>query len=87
MVNIAMRGVREIVCTRYNLASHTTVQTRSGSMENIEPVELNDAELAAVAGGFSVSIGANSTLANAFNNSGNITLTNATVSNSAIGVA
>jgi hypothetical protein len=49
----------------------------------LEPVELNDAELGAVAGGFSV-ISTNSAFTNAFNNSGNIALTNATVTNSSI---
>jgi hypothetical protein len=37
----------------------------------LEPVELNDAELAAVAGGFSVTL-TNSNSTNSFNNSGNV---------------
>jgi hypothetical protein len=55
-------------------------------MENIvlEPVELNDDELAAVAGGFTVT-SANSTFTNSLNNSGNIALTNSTISNSMVG--
>jgi bacteriocin-like protein len=54
-------------------------------MENIilEPVELNDNELAAVAGGFSVT-STNSTFTNSFNNSGNIALTNSSISNSTV---
>jgi hypothetical protein len=54
-------------------------------MESIlfEPVELNDDELAAVAGGFSVTA-TNSSFTNSFNNSGNVTLTNSTVTNSMI---
>ena len=47
----------------------------------LDPVELNDDELAAVAGGFSV-ISTNSNFTNSFNNSGNIALTNSTISNS-----
>jgi hypothetical protein len=50
-------------------------------MENLidlEPVELNDDELAAVAGGFSVTA-TNSTITNSLNNSGNISLTNSTI--------
>jgi DUF4097 and DUF4098 domain-containing protein YvlB len=47
----------------------------------LDPVELNDDELAAVAGGFSVT-SINSTFANSLNNSGNIALTNSTISNS-----
>ena len=50
----------------------------------LEPVELNDDELAAVAGGFSVSA-TNSTITNSLNNSGNITLTNSTLTNSTVG--
>ena len=50
---------------------------------NLEPVELNDDELAAVAGGFSVSA-TNSTVTNSLNNSGNVSLTNSTISNSTV---
>ena len=50
----------------------------------LDPVELNDDELAAVAGGFTVTA-TNSTFTNSFNNSGNIALSNSTVSNSMIG--
>jgi hypothetical protein len=55
------------------------------SMEKFEldPVELNDDELAAVAGGFSVT-STNSTFTNSFNASGNITLSNSTISNSTV---
>ena len=57
-------------------------------MENLidlEPVELNDDELAAVAGGFSVTA-TNSTITNSLNNSGNISLTNSMIgSNSTVG--
>jgi ABC-type uncharacterized transport system permease subunit len=55
-------------------------------MEDIalEPVELNDDELAAVAGGFSVT-STNSTFTNSLNGSGNIALTNSTISNSTVG--
>jgi hypothetical protein len=49
----------------------------------LEPVELNDDELAAVAGGFSVTA-TNSTITNSLNNSGNISLTNSTISNSMV---
>jgi hypothetical protein len=49
-----------------------------------EPVELNDAELAAVAGGFSVTT-TNASVTNSLNNSGNVALTNSSVSNSTIG--
>jgi hypothetical protein len=49
----------------------------------LEPVELNDAELAAVAGGFTVTTG-NGTVTNSFNNSGNVALTNSTLTNSSI---
>jgi hypothetical protein len=53
-------------------------------MEKFElnPVELNDDELAAVAGGFTVTT-TNSMVSNSFNNSGNITLTNSMVSGNA----
>jgi hypothetical protein len=52
---------------------------------DLEPVELNDDELAAVAGGFSV-MTLNSTFTNALNNSGNISLTNSMIgSNSSVG--
>jgi hypothetical protein len=56
------------------------------SMEKFEldPVELNDDELAAVAGGFSVT-STNSTVSNSFNGSGNITFSNSTLTNSAVG--
>jgi hypothetical protein len=47
---------------------------------DLEPVELNDDELAAVAGGFSVS-STNSTITNSLNNSGNISLTNSSIGN------
>jgi hypothetical protein len=47
---------------------------------NLEPVELNDDELAAVAGGFSVS-STNSTTTNSLNNSGNVSLTNSSIGN------
>jgi hypothetical protein len=50
----------------------------------LDPVELNDDELAAVAGGFSVT-STNSTVSNSFNGSGNITLSNSTLTNSAVG--
>ena len=50
----------------------------------LEPVELNDDELAAVAGGFSL-MAINSTFTNALNNSGNIRLTNSHVNNSSVG--
>ena len=55
------------------------------SMEKFEldPVELNDDELAAVAGGFSVT-NTNSTVSNSFNNSGNIALSNSTLTNSTV---
>ena len=46
----------------------------------LELVELNDDELAAVAGGFSV-LTLNSTFTNALNNSGNISLTNSSIGN------
>lgn len=49
----------------------------------LEPVELNDDELAAVAGGFSVTL-TNSTSTNSFNGSGNLTVTNSTLTNSTI---
>lgn len=49
----------------------------------LEPVELNDDELAAVAGGFSVTL-TNSSTTNSLNNSGNLTFTNSAVSNSTI---
>jgi hypothetical protein len=54
-------------------------------MEDIvlDPVELNDDELAAVAGGFSVT-STNSTITNSLNNSGNVALTNSTLTNSSI---
>jgi hypothetical protein len=52
---------------------------------DLEPVELNDDELAAVAGGFSVT-STNSTFTNSLNNSGNISLTNSSIgSNSSVG--
>jgi len=50
---------------------------------NIEPIELTDDELKAVAGGFSVT-STNSTFTNSFNNSGNISLSNSTISNSTV---
>ena len=50
----------------------------------LEPVELNDAELAAVAGGLSVSQ-TNSNITNSINNSGNVAVTNASISNSTVG--
>ena len=50
---------------------------------SIEPIELTDDELKAVAGGFAVT-GTNSSFANSFNNSGNISLTNSSISNSAV---
>ena len=55
------------------------------SMEKFEldPVELNDDELAAVAGGFSVT-STNSSFTNSLNNSGNIALSNSTISNSTV---
>jgi hypothetical protein len=49
----------------------------------LEPVELNDDELAAVAGGFSVTV-TNATVTNSLNNSGNISLTNSSISNSTV---
>ena len=49
----------------------------------LEPVELNDDELATVAGGFSVT-STNSTFTNSLNNSGNVALTNSTISNSTV---
>jgi hypothetical protein len=52
-------------------------------LTELEPVELNDDELAAVAGGFSVTT-TNSTVTNSFNNSGNISLTNSTLTNSTV---
>jgi hypothetical protein len=51
----------------------------------LEPVELNDDELATVAGGFG-EMTLNSTFINAFHNSGNISLTNSTIGdNSSVG--
>ena len=51
---------------------------------DLEPVELNDDELAAVAGGFSVTA-TNSSVTNSLNNSGNISLTNSSIgSNSTV---
>ena len=47
---------------------------------DLEPVELNDDELAAVAGGFSVT-STNSTFTNSLNNSENISLTNSSIGN------
>jgi hypothetical protein len=54
-------------------------------MEKIEfdPVELNDDELAAVAGGFSVT-NTNSTVTNSFNGSGNVSLSNSSITNSSV---
>ena len=53
---------------------------------DLEPVELNDDELAAVVGGFTVMVGTNSNITNSINNSGNITLTNSSIgSNSTVG--
>jgi hypothetical protein len=52
-------------------------------LTELEPVELNDDELAAVAGGFSVTT-TNSTVTNSFNASGNISLTNSTLTNSTV---
>ena len=54
-------------------------------MENIvlHPVELNDDELAAVAGGFTVTT-TNSMVSNSLNNAGNIALSNSTVTNSTV---
>jgi hypothetical protein len=49
----------------------------------LEPVELNDAELVAVAGGFSVTT-TNASVTNSFNNSGNVALTNSSISNSTV---
>jgi hypothetical protein len=49
----------------------------------LEPVELNDAELAAVAGGFTVTTG-NGAVSNSFNNAGNVALTNSSLTNSSI---
>jgi len=49
----------------------------------LEPVELNDDELAAVVGGFSVT-STNSTFTNSFNASGNVTVSNSTFNNSSI---
>jgi hypothetical protein len=52
---------------------------------SIEPIELTDDELKAVAGGsFSVTA-TNSTVANSFNNVANISLTNSSISNSTVG--
>ena len=51
---------------------------------SLEPVELNDDELAAVAGGFSVT-STNSSITNSLNNSGNISLTNSSIGNSTVG--
>ena len=42
----------------------------------LDPIELNDDELAAVAGGFSVTTGSNSSMTNSLNGSGNITINN-----------
>ena len=47
----------------------------------LEPVELNDDELAAVAGG-QVTVTLTNSLNNSLNNSFNVSLTNSTISNS-----
>ena len=49
---------------------------------SLEPVELNDDELAAVAGGFSVSA-TNSIVTNSLNNSANVSLTNSIIGGNA----
>jgi hypothetical protein len=50
----------------------------------IEPIELTDDELKAVAGGFSIS-NTNSVTTNSFNNlNGDVSLTNSSISNSTV---
>jgi hypothetical protein len=50
----------------------------------LEPVELNDAELAAVAGGaFSVNT-TNASVSNSFNGSGNVAVSNSSITNSSV---
>jgi hypothetical protein len=58
--------------------SHYEKREQMEEFIDLEPVELNDDELAAVAGGFALSI-SNSTVTNSQNNSGNVTISNATI--------
>jgi hypothetical protein len=84
---VAHGGVSHFPIAFASLTSNYVI--RGKLMEKyLEPIELNDAELAAVAGGFSVSQ-SNSTLSNSFNNSDigdtSVAQSNSTISNSTIG--
>jgi hypothetical protein len=87
MVNIMLRGIWGWHGTlTIVLASFFDWLKERNVMEKfveLEPVELNDAELAAVAGGFTVTTG-NGAVSNSFNNSGNVALNNSTLTNSSI---